>query len=151
MMDEKHREACSDEGKDAIVDVPRHESFASMPTLSAAASQQSFAAAGNQFNALMRFGSQGADRASIEERARLMEERRRHFESVFVHERILEIDANFLNPEFIEYQRAVDAIRAKAAALGYGPQSLSVPITSVPGGYVGRFGGHDIYAATPSI
>jgi hypothetical protein len=45
----------------------------------------------------------------------------------------------------VDYAGAVAAIQAKAAALGYGAQSQSVPITGVPGGFVGRFGSNDIY------
>jgi hypothetical protein len=149
MMDEEQGEACIDDGKDAVVDIPRHESFASMPTLSAAATQQYFAAAGNQFNALTRFGSEGAGAVSIEDRARATEQRRIEYERVFRRDGILEIDANGRRlPGVADYFRAVEEIQAKALALGYGAQSKAVPITSVPGGYVGRFGGHDIYAAT---
>jgi hypothetical protein len=38
-------------------------------------------------------------------------------------------------------------IRAKASVLGYGSGSEAISITPVPGGYVARFEGNDIYAA----
>jgi hypothetical protein len=127
--------------------VARDVLLQAMPTLSTAATQLSFVAAGNQFNALTRFGSEAGDAASTEYRTKGVAQSRNEYERIFLRDRVVEINANGLVPGVAEYIRAVNAIRAKAVALGYGAQAQSVPITSVPGGYVGRFGGHDIYAA----
>ncbi len=45
------------------------------------------------------------------------------------------------------YNNAVNVIDAKAATLGYGPQNRAGDVVAVPGGYVGRYPNHDIYAA----
>jgi hypothetical protein len=74
-------------------------------------------------------------------------DRRKKYESIFVKEGVIEIDSSGNIREHLKYARAVEEIRAKAAALGYGALSQSVPITDVRGGYVGRFGGHDIYVS----
>jgi len=117
------------------------------PTPSAAALQRSFVAASSQFNALARFGSAAADAFSLEDQARAWELKQKEFKNAFLHDKALEIDSHGDLRDYLKYLRAVEAIRVKAAALGYGAESQAVPINSVPGGYVGRFGGNDIYAA----
>ncbi|HYR10912.1 MAG TPA: hypothetical protein VEQ60_24240 [Longimicrobium sp.] len=117
-----------------------------VPDVSGVVAQLSLAAAGNQFNALSRFGIQTADAVRMEDRVRAIARERNRYANIFLRDGALEIDSNGVR-DYIEYQRAVEVIRAKAAALGYGAESQAVPITSVPGGYVGRFGGNDIYAA----
>lgn len=81
------------------------------------------------------------------EEVSLRAERSRAWKEAFLKNGVLEIDSHGGVADYLKYARAVDAIRAKAATLGYGPGSEAVPILPVPGGYVGRFGGHDIYAA----
>lgn len=147
MTDEERAEANATDCEHSTAGFARDATLQAVPTLSAAATQLSFAAAVNQLNALARFGAAGGDGVSPECRARATELRVREYESRFIRDRVIEINANGLVPGIIEYLRAAEAIQAKAAALGYGAQSQTVPITSVPGGYVGRFGGHDIYAA----
>jgi hypothetical protein len=116
-----------------------------MPIPFAGPTQQTFAAAGDQFNALTRFGT---DRAplSLEDRVQATEERRKLYETIFVRNGFIEFDQHGIT-DVLAFLRADAAIRAKAVALGYGALAQSVPVTSVPGGFVGRFGGHDIYAA----
>ncbi len=113
---------------------------------SAAAMQQSFAAADTAFTALTRFGYEVAQTVPIEDRVRAMAQIRKQQESAFIRNGIIEIDSSGSYRDIQEYWRAVEAIRAKAVALGYGAQSQTIPIVSVPGGYVGRFEGNDIYA-----
>jgi hypothetical protein len=117
-----------------------------LPTLSSAATQLSFAAAADQLRALSEFGPRGSDAVSAEDRERAVARRRKEYESTFIRDGAIRLDSNGLL-EFVAWSHAVEAIRAKALALGYGALSQTVPITSVPGGYVGRFGGNDIYAA----
>ena len=147
MTDEERAEANVADCEHSTAGFARDATLQAVPTQSAATTQLSFAVAGNQLNALARFGAEGADGVSLECRTLATEHRLREYESRFVRDRVLEINANGLIPGIVEYLRAAEAIQAKAAALGYGAQSQTVPITSVPGGYVGRFGGHDIYAA----
>jgi hypothetical protein len=117
-----------------------------MPIPFAATAQRTFAAAGDQFNALTRFGT---DRAPLspKDRAQAIAEQRKVYEGIFVRGGVIEFDQHRIHDLFT-FLRADEAIRAKAVALGYGAAAQAVPVTSVPGGYVGRFGGHDIYAAT---
>ena len=108
--------------------------------------RQSFAAASDQFNAMARFGfekigsvftgNSDNDPATIS-KARL---------DRFLEGGVFTIDQHGDLHDYFDYTRAVEAIQAKAVALGYGPQSKAVPIDTVPGGYVGRYIGHDIYA-----
>jgi len=147
MTDKEREEGCIADSKYSIAGSAGDVTLQAVPTLSASATHLSFTAASNQFNALTRFGSEGADAVSIEDRARATALRRKEYESVFLRDGVLEIDSHGGLRDYLKYSRAVEAIRAKAAALGYGAQSQAVPITSVPGGYVGRFGGNDIYAA----
>jgi hypothetical protein len=113
------------------------------PVLSASVSQLSFRTATDQLSALTRFGSEATAVVSIEDKRRPTAQ----FERVFLRDGAFEIDSHGDLRDYLKYARAVEAIQAKAVALGYGAQSQAVPITSVPGGYVGRFGGNDIYAA----
>ena len=113
----------------------------------ATATQRSFAAAGNQFAVLTQFGSARPDAAPIGDRVTATNDARQRYQDIFVRDRVIQFDQNGYRG-VQEYLRAAEVIRAKAVALGYGPLSESVDITSVPGGYVGRFGGHDIYAAS---
>ncbi len=147
MTDEEREAAIIADGKSYIAGSAGHATLEAVPTLSAAATQMSFAAAANQFNVLTRFGTEGANAVSIDDRARATAERRNEFESIFIRDGMISIDSNGGIRVIVEYLHAVEVIRAKAAALGYGAQSQTVPITEVPGGYVGRFGGNDIYAA----
>lgn len=147
MTDEEGAEANVADCEHPSVGIARDVTLQAVPTLSAATTQMSFAVAGNQLNALARFGAEGADGVSLECQARATEQRLREYENRFLRDRVFEINANGALPKIGEYLRAVEAIRAKAVALGYGAEAQTVPITSVPGGYVGRFGGHDIYAA----
>jgi hypothetical protein len=112
----------------------------------AAGAQRTFAAPGDQFNALTRFGS-ATPVLSPKDLAQATAERRKRYESIFVHDGVIQFDQHRII-DVLDFLRADEAIRAKAVALGYGAQAQAVPVTSVPGGYVGRFGGHDIYAAT---
>lgn len=114
---------------------------------SGAAMNPSFVAALDQFNALARFGVSAGDMVSENGRAHLSAEKSKALKDAFIHHGMVEIDAHGGFADYLKYARAADAIRAKAAALGYGVAAQAVPILPAPGGYVGRFGGHDIYAA----
>jgi hypothetical protein len=139
-------------GSHASAGSASNDKLQATPLLADATAQRAFAAAGDQFNALRRFASVGgAQGLSIEERAKATRQRMHEFETAFVRLGAIEVDAHGSLRDEIKYARAVEAIQAKALALGYGAQSTAVPITSVPGGYVGRYEGHDIYAATSSI
>lgn len=96
------------------------ERLRGLPAISHAATQIALVTAVRQLSGLIRFGS---DNATLKSKGALQQ-------------------------TVVGYLRATLEIRAKAALLGYGPESKNVPITGVPGGYVGRFGGNDIYAAT---
>jgi len=112
----------------------------------ATATQRSFAAVADQFNALARFGS---DRPTLSpaDGAELTVDTRDRYEGLFIRDGFIQVDQHRFH-DTLEFVRADGAIRAKAVALGYGAQAQAVAVTSVPGGYVGRFGGHDIYVAT---
>lgn len=49
--------------------------------------------------------------------------------------------------DVVAYNQVVATIDAKAASLGYGTQDRVGDVGDVPGGYVGRYPNHDIYAA----
>jgi hypothetical protein len=112
------------------------------PFRSTGAEQKSFIAAGDQFTALARFGRESAHAVLVANEPY----RQSGFENAFIKDGVIAIDAHGNLKSYLEYVRAVEAIQAKAVVLGYGAQAQAVPIDSVPGGYVGRFGGHDIYA-----
>jgi hypothetical protein len=111
----------------------------------AAATQRTLAAAGDQFNALTQFGS-AKPVLSAKDRASAIIERGKLYEGLFVRDGVIQLNQHGLL-SVLEFLRADAAIRAKAVALGYGVEAQAVAVESVPGGYVGRFGGHDIYAA----
>lgn len=117
---------------------------AATPIPLAAAVQQTFTAAGEQFHALTRFGT-GRAPLSPEDRIQAIAEQRKLYEGIFIGGGSIEFDQHRI-VDLLAFLRADEAIRAKAVALGYGAEAQTVPVTFVPGGYVGRFGGHDIYA-----
>lgn len=57
----------------------------------------------------------------------------------------IQADGRFVDAR--NYARAVEAIEAKASSLGYGPQDRLGDVATVPGGYLGRYANHDLYAA----
>lgn len=112
------------------------------PFRSTGAEQKSFVAAGDQFTALARFGREGANAVVVFNEPH----RKSGLENAFIKDGVVAIDAHGNLKSYLDYARAVEAIQAKAVVLGYGAEVQAVPIDSVPGGYVGRFGKHDIYA-----
>ena len=88
-----------------------------MPTLSAAATQLSFAAAGDQLHALRQFRFEGPGEA------RAFAQRRKLYERTFISGGTIELDSNGAIRFILEERRAIEAIQEKAAALGYGEQS----------------------------
>lgn len=120
-----------------------------VPTLPAASTQLSFAAVGSHFNTMTRFASEKVVAISTEDRTRA-DQRQEKFKKAFVLDGSVSIDPNGEIFSIFVYTQAVSAIQAKAAALGYGAQSNSVPVTGVPGGYVGRYPNNDIYSSPGS-
>ncbi len=104
--------------------------FQPIPTLSAATTQRALAVAGSQLATL-------APASATFHRDQAV--------STFTFQGSLTFDPNRKFFSIEEYLLAIDAIQAKATALGYGADATSVPITGVPGGYVGRYANHDIY------
>jgi hypothetical protein len=111
-----------------------------VPALPAGAAQMSFAAAGDQLNALRRLRFEGPNEAEA------LAQRRNLYQRTFISGGAIELDSSGAIRSILEERRAIEAIQKKAAALGYGEQA-TVSFLSVAGGYVGRYGGHDIYAA----
>jgi hypothetical protein len=121
-------------------------SLKSMPTSSRAAVQLASAAAQHQFQALVLYGVGTNTASAAASLALTPAESRKGLKRAFIDRGFIEFDSNGFN-DLSKYSAAANAIRAKAAALGYGAEANSVEITAVPGGYVGRFGGNDIYAS----
>jgi LGFP repeat len=149
-------EAADDQRAEAIILDSKHYTSGSedaalqvVPTLPAASTQLSFAAAGSQFNTLAQFASEKVVAISTEDRIRA-DQRQEKFRKAFVLDGSVSIDPNGEIFSIFVYSQAVNAIQAKAAALGYGAQSQSVPVTGVPGGYVGRYPNNDIYSSPGS-
>lgn len=138
-------------GADSCAEDPRID-----PALREYAPQQSIAsdfpvatrlvldAAASQFIGLTRFEAYGTD--ALTDPFRASAGGLTGLKDSFIHDGVVEIIRGRA-ASFASYLHAVDVIRKKAAALGYGPEADAVPIDYVTGGYVGRFGGHDIYAA----
>lgn len=105
------------------------------------------AAALSQFATLTRFGNSSSNAVSAAEQARLGSEALRE---QFFRKGRLDFLPHGRVADDLGYRESARAIREKAVQLGYGDMVQSVPIRSVAGGYVGRFGGHDIYAASPA-
>lgn len=53
--------------------------------------------------------------------------------------------------EVAEQAAVADVLAARATALGYGAQDQHGDVEAVPGGYVARYPGHDIYAAPGAL
>jgi hypothetical protein len=110
--------ACAVESKYVNGSSAGDSTLRTVPTVSAAATGLSLAAAGNQFSTFTRFGSQTAEAVSIEDRLRTSALRREQFESAFIREGSFSIDPNGELFMFFVYSEAVVAIQAKAAAPG---------------------------------
>lgn len=132
------------EREDGPADRKVGRSLSSMPTLSKAATQLAAIAAQHQFQTLSLYGV--GENVSAAAAARPLRDPKKALKQAFIDGGFMEFDSNGLN-DLIKFSAAYRAIRDKAAALGYGAASNSVEITAVPGGYVGRFGGNDIYAS----
>src|SRR5215207_6956805 len=84
MTDEERAEAIAADCNHSTAGFARDATLQAVPTLSAATTQLSFAAASHQFNALAQFGAEGADAVSLECRARMTEQRHREYENRFM-------------------------------------------------------------------
>ncbi len=117
----------------------------SITTASEAATRLSLVAASNQLQSLALHAPHlpGGEAGETPRTRRL--KLREDLKHAFINEGFAELSANH-NISIAAVVWASSAIRAKAAALGY-TNVDAVEITSVPGGFVGRFGGNDIYAA----
>jgi hypothetical protein len=122
-------------------------SLRSMPTLSIAAARLESVVAAHQFQTLARYGAESLVSTSLSDERRAQAARRAALVHAFIEHGAAEFDSN-LYSDILKFNAASQAIRAKAASLGYGLAANTVEITAVPGGFVGRFGGNDIYAST---
>lgn len=121
-------------------------SLGSMPTLSIAATRLESVIAAHQFHTLALYSAEWLVSTSLSDERSAQAARREALVQAFIEHGSAEFDSNRYS-DILKFNAASRAIRAKAASLGYGPTANTVEITAVPGGFVGRFGGNDIYAS----